>query len=85
MATDLFFYWMFNLLIVISIIAVMYVIFVLYRTNKILKRWDKVSEKLSISILDVIPAVVTANNVVKGVQKVFQIVEEKKEDSKKEK
>lgn len=85
MNVDTFFYWLFNLLIVLSVVAVIYLIMVMYRVNKILKGWDKVSEKASTGILEIIPAVITTTNVIKGVQKIFNIIEDKKSQSKKEK
>jgi len=79
MTTDLIFYWLFNLLIIVTLVAVIYIIIILYRLNRVMKRWDNVSEKLISGLIEVIPTIVTANNVVKGFKKVFNYVEHKKE------
>lgn len=79
MTTDLIFYWLFNILIIVTLVAVIYIIIILYRLNRVMKRWDIVSEKLISGLIEVIPAIVTANNVVKGFKKVFDYVEHKKE------
>lgn len=53
--------------------------------NKNLNRWDKISEKMSISLLEIIPQIINYETVAKGASKIFEIVQKKKEEKAKEK